>query len=227
MQNLDLYAKIESLIGFDEEYDKLYNIYLNILSDYKINSILDFGCGHGGFLEKSKDIYKTLGIDLSFEMIKRAKSKKLNAKRVDIQELDERFDAIVAIGDVINYIKPHELKNILSQIERILNDDGLFLFDLNTLFGFEEVTAGSLVIDKDDEFLSIDAEFDYDVLESEITYFKKQKNGCYTKEKETIFQYYYEIQDILKVSNLKLLDTKAISMFGDREDKEIFILQKH
>ena len=46
---LDLYAKIESLIGFDAQYEKLYQIYLHLLNSLHVKTILDVGCGNGKF----------------------------------------------------------------------------------------------------------------------------------------------------------------------------------
>ena len=50
--SLDLYAKIEPLIGFYDEYEKLYDIYIEAISTYKPKKILDIGCGRGFMLEK-------------------------------------------------------------------------------------------------------------------------------------------------------------------------------
>ncbi len=224
LEALNLYAKIESMIGFDEAYERLYEIYLNELKNYSINSLLDIGCGNGNFLLKVQKEYDSFGIDLSKSMIEIATSKGAKAKCMSLEEVDNSFDAIVAIGDVINYIKPQDLRGFLKNIEDRLNSGGVFLCDLNTLHGFEDVTAGSLVVDRDDEFLSIDAEFFEGVLESEIVYFKKVKE-CFKKQKERIFQYFYESKDLEDITDLRLVEAKKISMFSDKADKMMLVFK--
>jgi cyclopropane fatty-acyl-phospholipid synthase-like methyltransferase len=224
-KNLDLYAKVEALIGFDEAYDELYEIYLKELENYSVNTILDLGCGNGNFLLKIDDDCKSLGIDLSQNMVDIAIKKGVNAKKIELGKLDEKFDVIVAIGDVLNYIKPIDLKDFFMDVERVLNDHGVFMCDLNTLHGFEEVTAGSMVVDREDEFLSIDAEYFAGVLRSEIIHFYKDDN-CFKKSKGEIFQYYHDEESLKDATSLKLIKSKDICMFSQESDKTIFIFQK-
>ncbi len=224
-KSLDLYAKIESMIGFDEAYDELYERYMKILDRFDGKRLLDVGCGNGNFLLKVKDRYEAIGIDLSSKMVEIAKQKGVDARCMTLSDLDEKFDLIVAIGDVLNYLKPDELESFLSDVERLLENGGIFVCDLNTLHGFEDVTAGSLAVDRDDEFLAIDAEFFEGVLQSDITYFKQEGN-CYKKEKEKIFQYYYDKSDLCDLTTLKLDRVLEISMFSDKADKNLYIFSK-
>jgi cyclopropane fatty-acyl-phospholipid synthase-like methyltransferase len=225
MKNLDLYAKIEALIGFDEAYEELYEIYLKKLQNYPIKTLLDLGCGNGNFLLKAQKIYEAEGIDLSKDMVNLAREKGANAKRIDLDKLDKKFDCIVAIGDVLNYIKPDKLKEFFIDIKESLNEDGIFIFDVNTLHGFEDVTAGSMVVDKDDEFLSIDAEYFAGVLRSEIVHFQKE-GECFKREKEDIFQYFHDDEEIKKATTMKILDRSDLCMFSDESDKRIFVFKK-
>ena len=222
MKNLDLYAKIEALIGFDEAYEELYEIYLKKLKNHDIKTLLDLGCGNGNFLLKAQNQYKTLGIDLSKDMVELARGKGANALRVDLDKLDEKFDCIVAIGDVLNYIKPDKLKEFFVDIEAALNPNGIFVCDLNTLHGFEDVTAGSMVVDRDDEFLSIDAEYFAGVLRSVIVHFQKE-GECFKRQKEDIFQYYHDENELKEATTLKIIDRSELCMFSDESDKIFYI----
>ena len=47
MKPLDLYAKIEPLIGFDAQYERLYERYIKELKSLHVNTILDIGTGTG------------------------------------------------------------------------------------------------------------------------------------------------------------------------------------
>ena len=225
MKHLDLYAKIEPYIGFDQAYENLYQIYLQKLSNYKIETILDVGCGNGNLLLHLQKSYSAQGIDISSQMVQIAKSKGVDARCIRLDEVTQKYDVILAVADVLNYFDTDELKQFLKDVEDKLVEGGIFVCDINTLFGFEEVTAGSLSIDKDNLFISIDSEFEDDKLETKITLFEKD-GKCYTKEQGDIVQYYHKIEEIESLSSLKLLDVEEIALFSDISDKNLLIFKK-
>jgi len=225
MEHLDLYAKIEPFIGFDETYESLYQIYLQKLSHYKIDTILDLGCGNGNLLLHLEKKYHACGIDISNQMVQIAKSKGVDARCISLDKLTANYDAIVAVADVLNYFSVDDLKQFLKDIENRLNIGGIFICDINTLFGFEEVTAGSLSMDEDDKFIAIDSEFEDDMLETKITLFEKE-GALYQKEQAHIMQYYYEVEEIVAMSSLKLLSAEDVALFSDIPDKHILIFKK-
>lgn len=224
-ENLDLYAKIEPLIGFEEAYEALYQIYLELLNPYDVQSVLDIGCGNGNFLLQLRERYETLGIDLSPRMVEIARKKGLHVRNQQISKLEGHFDAVVAVGDVLNYLRIDELKAFLLDVERILHQGGIFICDVNTLHGFEEVTAGSMSADFGNQFLSIDAEFLDGILTTEITLFEEIGN-CYKKEQDTILQFYHDKESIIDLAPLRCIKMQDLGMFSEDDDKTIFIFQK-
>jgi 2-polyprenyl-3-methyl-5-hydroxy-6-metoxy-1,4-benzoquinol methylase len=52
MTNLDLYAKAEHLLGIEEATEALYDLYRSELDEYNVLSVLDVGCGGGGFMQR-------------------------------------------------------------------------------------------------------------------------------------------------------------------------------
>ncbi len=225
MKNLDLYAKIEPLIGFYEEYEKLYKLYLKELSYFEVKRVLDVGCGNGSMLVYLQKVYEAKGIDISSSMIEKASKKGVDATCRYLHEVDEKFDALLAVSDVLNYLDTETLRSFFKDVERLLCDGGVFICDINTLFGFCEVTAGSMSVDTDKQFLSIEADFDDDILVTKIILFEK-KRQFYTKEQTEILQYYYTVDDIKTSTNLVLLDVKEITLFADKADKNLLIFQK-
>jgi len=225
MKNLNLYAKIESMIGFDEAYERLYDLYIKELDKLQISHLLDLGCGNGNFLLKIKDRFDAIGIDLSSQMVQIAREKGVDARCENLADLKEKFDAVVAIGDVLNYINPSDLGKFFTDLRSVLNVGGYFLCDINTLHGFEDVTSGTLVVNEGDRFLSIDADFFEGVLLSEIVYFQKCGN-CYKKESEKIFQYYHDKDDLLNESKMELVKVEEVSMFSEEADKELLVFKR-
>ena len=222
--SLNLYAKIEPMIGFYEEYDNLYEIYFTILKNLDLKKVLDVGCGNGSFLKKIAPLYDAKGIDISSKMVEIAKAKGVDAKHLRLEEVNEKFDAIFAIADVLNYMDSNELERFFATVEKKLKKGGYFICDINTLYGFEEIAAGSLNIDTKERYLGINAEFEEGVLKTDIALFEK-KNEYYRKQSATIFQYYHDLKRIKASSSMKLTGSRQISLFGEQDDKTVLIFQ--
>ena len=220
---LDLYAKVEHLLGFEEQRAELYEIFLQKLEELGVKRVLDIGCGSGSFMELAKKRgFVIEGVDLSAEMVKRARAKGLECHCRDICKMQGAYEAAVAVFDVLNYLP--EPKPFLECVKELLKEGGYFLADINTLRGFEEVAQGSLWIDEEDEFAAVDAEFEDGKLKTDIIYFY-ESNGCFRKERGTIVQYYHDIEE-LKIEGLKIVDIDLISLFSDFADKALILYQK-
>jgi len=140
-------------------------------------------------------------------------------------KIEQKYDALLAVADVLNYLDKSDLEKFLKDVESHLFDDGIFICDINTLFGFSEVTAGSLSIDEDDTFISIDSEFEDEKLYTTITMFTKDGKN-YTKEQEDILQYYHTIKDIESLSSLKLVSVDEVALFSKESDKSLLVFRK-
>ena len=225
MTNLDLYAKAEHLLGIEEATEALYNLYRSELDDYKVKTLLDVGCGRGGFMERMiSDGVECKGIDLSQVMVDASKEKGLDAECIDIVDADGSYDAIVAIFDVLNFLDASSLKTFLDAVAGLLNDDGVFIADINTLYGFSDVAEGTMSSESEDEFLSVDAVFSNDELHTKFTLFEKQ-DSCYVKHQQTIVQYFHKIKTFQKLTSLKLIDKQTFSLY-DTHDKTLLIFKK-
>ena len=224
---LDLYAKIESLIGFDEQYETLYQRYLQLLKTSHVKTVLDIGCGNGRFLKHLQVAgYEAHGIDRSEAMIKRAESLGVCVSTQELCDFqEESFECAVAIADVLNYISPLELEGFFESVARILPPKGMFLCDINTLYGFEGVAEGVMCHDTQEQFLCVEAIFSKNELLTKIVLFEKHQE-LYRKEEGKITQFYHPLSYFKKMPYFRLVDTKPITLFGDEPDKTILVLQK-
>ncbi|MFW2590317.1 class I SAM-dependent DNA methyltransferase [Aliarcobacter butzleri] len=228
---LDLYAKVEPYLDFEEEVYTLHKEFLRFVMVNDLDNIIDIGCGQGYFLENLKvNKKKYFGIDLSVEQIKVCQEKNLNAKVIDLKDVKEKFDCATAIFDVLNYIPKNELKIFLEQTYEILNQNAYFIFDVNSHFGFDEVAQGTITIDVEDKFIAIDANFENNKLQTDITLFEKQENGLFSKEQDSIIQEYHSkefLTKILEEIGFKLIEIKEFNLHTDEiADKLIFICKK-
>lgn len=227
MNPLDLYAKIEPLIGFDEHYEKLYKIYLEWLQSLHVKSVLDVGCGNGKFLAHlQKSGLFARGIERSAYMVERALGLGVDASTQELSELAQNsFDCVVAIADVLNYIPTEALPHFFQDVSSVLKSGGYFLCDVNTLYGFESVADGVMSKETEAMFLCIEANFEAKQLHTNITLFEKE-GDLYRKEQGSITQYYHSQTSLKKIGIFKFCTSKPVALFGKEADKTIMLLQK-
>ena len=228
---LDLYAKIEPYLDFEEEVYTLHKEFLRFVMVNDLNNIIDIGCGQGYFLENLKvNKKKYFGIDLSVEQIKVCQAKGLNAQAIALGEVKEKFDCATAIFDVLNYIPKAEIKTFLKEANHVLNQGAYFIFDVNSYFGFDEIAQGCITIDVEDKFIAIDANFEDEKLQTDITLFEKQENGLFSKEQDSIIQEYHSKDFLTKTLNetgFELVEIKEFNLHTQEiADKLIFICKK-
>ncbi len=226
MTNLDLYAKAEHLLGIDEATDALHSLYMSELDDYKIHILLDVGCGRGGFLErcKAKGVVAK-GCDPSREMMEACRAKDLDVTLGSIDTVEGSFDAIVSIFDVLNFMDKEALVKFLDEVAKRLNDNGVFLADINTKFGFSEVADGVMSSENEEGFLNVEAVFANDELHTTFTLFEKQENDCYTKFQDTITQYFHPTKFFQNHPSMKLVEKQTFSLYATN-DKTLLIMKK-
>jgi len=227
LNGLNLYALIEQYLDFDDEVIALHSTFKEIIDELAPSSLIDIGCGQGQFIElmQSEEL-KVSGIDLSSTQIDIAKQKVVDAKCIDLCKVDEKYDCATAIFDVINYIPKKNIRKFFQCAAKVLNKGGYFIFDTNTLYGFEEVADGSINIDNEDRFISIDAIYDNKILETNITVFTKEQD-LYKKETGTIEQFFHTKEFLITELELCGFEIESVMSFTlhdvEEFDKQIFI----
>ena len=227
--SLDLYAKVEDLLGVKEAAPALYAHYLLFLNTVEFDTLLDVGCGSGDFLRQMQgalDIPRVKGIDLSPSMVAQTIEQGIDAECIDLCKLKDTYDVITAVFDMMNYLNKTQLKEFLHCVKEHLKAGGYFLFDINTLYGFKNVAVGSYIVDDDTRFLTVDSDFEKGEYISEFTLFEKE-GDCFKKSQETIRQYYHTVDDIVALSGLELVTVDDVNLYGlESADKNFMVLKK-
>jgi predicted TPR repeat methyltransferase len=224
--SLNLYAKVEDLLGVKEVAPSLYAHYLLFLNAMDFHSLLDVGCGTGDFLLQMKnalDIAEVKGIDLSPLMVSKTRAKELEVDCINLCDVEGKYDVITAVFDMLNYLNNKELKVFLDCVKEHLNEGGIFLCDINTLYGFENVAVGSFIVDDEERFLTIDSDFEEDEYISEFTLFEKEKD-VYKKSQETIKQYYHSVEELIRLSGLEWVESNDVNLYGLGEADKVFVV---
>ncbi len=228
---LDLYAKVEDLLGVKEATPDLYTYYFRFLQTIDFDSLLDVGCGSGDFLLQAKSAFapsKLLGIDLSPSMVEQTRGRGLDALCIDLCELEDSFDVVTAVFDMLNYLDKHAIKHFLACLQERVKPGGYFLCDINTRYGFEEVAVGSFIVDDDDRFLTIDSEFDEGVYHSAFTLFEKNADACFDKSTGVIMQFYHTIEELAaSLDQMDLTEQSNVTLYAEEADKQFLVFRKH
>ena len=227
---LDLYAKVEDLLGVNEVTPILNEYYYETLEKMTFKSLLDVGCGSGGFLEQISQSYPNVqvkGIDLSNVMVEMTKKKGLNAECIDLCKVEEKYDVITAIFDMVNYLDHKNIKRFFRCVEERLEKGGYFICDINTLYAFKVIAAGSFIKDGDDRFVTIDSDYVEEDKEYFMDFTLFEKVGeCFKKSQDSITQYFYTVPEIQKLTKMKLVSKTAISIYSHESEKYFLVFKK-
>lgn len=124
--------------------------------------VLDLACGTGSMTyELAQRGYDMIGIDGSAEMLSEAYSRGTSVGNNNILylhqdmrsfELYGSVDAVTCCLDSLNYLTGDgDLKKCFLTVHNYLEPDGLFLFDMNTPYKFENIYGDNAYILEDNE----------------------------------------------------------------------------
>jgi SAM-dependent methyltransferase len=214
---------MEAYTGFAEVYDTFmdnvpyakWSAWIQtILRQHGIADglVLDLGCGTGSMTELLAGAgYDMIGIDNSEEMLDLA-MKKREQTGADILyllqdmrefELYGTVHAIVSACDSVNYIlEEEELAEVFRLANNYLDPQGIFVFDFNTRYKYEQL-LGDTTIAENREACSFIWDNYYDpedeINEYDLTLFVQEEEGLFRKFEETHFQRAYELDTIREI----------------------------
>lgn len=208
MSNYDFLADFYDELTENVEYDKRAEYIYSLLKEYGAQDgcrILDLACGTGSLLCRFQNFgFKVIGLDASEEMLVRADYKSqgnvmlLKSQMQDFQ-LSEKVDACVCSLDSINHLSNDEdVKSAFKCVREALNDGGLFIFDVNTVYKHNEVLAdNTFAFEGDDYFICWDNEALGNNTERIIIDIFLEENGMYRRFTEDFNEKAYETEELL------------------------------
>lgn len=135
-KSYNLHSKYYDIINYDKDYKGEAEVISSLIKKYvdkeKIK-LADVGCGTGNHaIELSKKGYLVRGYDISRNMINIAKGKDAGVifECKSFEEVDEKFDVIISLFDVINTLDGYDnLIKFLKSISSNMHKDSIFIFD--------------------------------------------------------------------------------------------------
>ena len=214
--------QLEAYTGFAAVYDifmdnvpyEEWGEYIHsLLKDRGIEDgiLLDLGCGTGTMTEKLADYgYDMIGVDNSPEMLEIAAETGYQEMPEDeilylLQDMRElelygSVRAVVSICDSMNYLlEETDLLSLFYRVNEYLDPDGIFIFDLNTVYKYRELLGETTIAENREEGSFIwDNYFDEEeqINEYDLTLFIREESDLYRKYEELHYQKAYELEQV-------------------------------
>jgi cyclopropane fatty-acyl-phospholipid synthase-like methyltransferase len=202
-----VYDKLTQDIDYKKWADYLESIVKRHMGGAEM--ILELGCGTGSFgIEMARRGYDMTCLDISTEMLDCA-NEKAREEELDIlflnQDMSEfelfgTVDVIVCLLDSFNYLtKTSQVKRMFKLVNNYLNPDGLFVFDINTRYKFENILSDNFFYEIDEDVTYIwENEYNPKTRKArfDLTFFVKQ-GELYERFDETHYERSYSNDEIL------------------------------
>jgi SAM-dependent methyltransferase len=212
----------------DAPYDQWVSYVQNILVKYDVKAgrLLDLACGTGELSVRfAQQGFDVTGIDLSEDMLSVAQAKaeekgvkipffQQNMANLEGQEL---FDVIGIFCDSLNYLQSEdEVKSTFSNVHQHLQDNGVFIFDVHSLYKMNDVFLNQTFSLNEEEIAYIWTSFPGEYpnsVEHELSFFVLDNpTGKYDRIDELHIQRTYPIEQYitwLEAAGFQILEVGA------------------
>ena len=213
--------------------------------DSEKNLVVDLGCGTGTLTNLMyKKGYDMIGIDSSESMLDVAQKKRDDKEydilyiNQDMRDLDlySTVGTIFSVCDSINYLlRESEVLRTFKLIEKFLYPGGLFMFDFNTVYKYENVLASNTIAENRENCAFIwDNYYDEELRlnEYDLSIFIEQaEQDVFKRYVETHYQKGYtleQMREFLDQAGLKIILVKDSDTRDDPTDESqrIFIVAR-
>lgn len=213
--------------GIVEFYDKfMSDVDYSAWCDFALQFIggkkgFDIGCGSGKFtIELAKRGYDVVGGDPSPLMIEKAY---VNARKEGVNipfvvldaekfNLASKVDFVTAVCDVVNYLKTPKI--FFKKAFDCLCDDGVLFFDVSSEYKLKKILGNNTFSDETEDSLYVWNNYlSKNYVDLELSFFRKDKDGRYTRYDENQRQFIHKSEDLVK--ELKEIGFSQVCVYSD------------
>ena len=229
MTGYSTFARYYDSLTANIDYKKRAGYFHEIIKRYKNTEgtiLLDLACGTGSISEEMAKIgYDVIGVDYSDEMLGIALDKKfdsgLNIQYLcqDMRKLDlyGSMDITICALDSINHLNSlADVKKVFKNVALFSEPQGLFIFDINTLYKHRNILANNTFTYETDNVFCIWENTlveDTDEVKMNLEFFELEENGLYSRTSDSFSEKAYSeesIEELLRECGFELL-----AKFGD------------
>lgn len=240
------FAEVYDLFMEDVPYEEWCEIITGILQEHGIMDglVLDLGCGTGTLtrLLAAQD-YDMIGVDGSEEMLMEAREKTALQEILYLCQDMREFElygtvrAIVSTCDTMNYLlTPEDFIRTVRLVNNYLDPNGIFIFDLNTLYKFRELMGNATIAENAEDASFIwENYFDEETGRNEydLTLFVRRENGMFERQTELHEEQGYSHEEVcgfLKAGGMELVrvfDAQTGRAPTATSEKVFYIAKEH
>lgn len=212
MQPYSGFASVYDLFMDNVPYDEWADYVQYLLGKFNITQglVLELGCGTGSLTRRLADKgFDMIGVDNSEEMLSIAREYSMEREDSilylcqDMREFElyGTVAAVISVCDSMNYILTEdELRKVFRLVNNYLDPQGLFIFDLDTQYAYEEVLGDNTIAENREEgsFIWENSYYeDEQINEVNLTIFlPTQDNSLYLKQEETHYRRAYNLDTV-------------------------------
>ncbi len=247
MSNYNVLSKEYDNLTDNVEYEARSNYISGFFHNYCDNceNVLDLACGSGTMtVLLAKKGYNMTGVDLSEDMLAEAYNKAVdNGLSIQFIQQDMRnlnlpnkSDAVICCLDSINHLlSVEDVEKVFKNVNSCLDKNGLFVFDVNTVYKHQEILAdNSFVFETDSSFLVWQNELceDGKTVNLYIDLFYSDDGVRYYRESEDFSEKAYTTEEItvaLEKSNFDVIgiyDDLSLDKPKENSDRLYFVCKK-
>ena len=209
------FAEVYDMFMDNIPYEDWCGYLTSLLKEYGINDglVLDLGCGTGTLTELlAKEGYDMIGVDVSEDMLQEAIEKRAESGLPILYLLQDMREfelygtvrAVVSICDSLNYILDYDdLAHVFSLVNNYLDPKGMFIFDLNTKYKYEQMGETTIAENREEASFIWDNYYDpeEEINEYELAIFipEGEDSDLYRKFEEVHYQRAYDLATICRL----------------------------
>ncbi len=237
MQPYSGFAAVYDLFMDNVPYEEWTDYVQKLLNKHQIEEglVLELGCGTGSMTRcLSRRGYDMIGIDNSEEMLQIAREK---AQKEDMGgilylcqdmrefELYGTVAAVVSVCDSMNYIlSEEELLQVFRLVNNYLDPGGIFLFDYDTRYAYEELIGDQTIAENREEgsFIWENTYYEEEQLnEVTLTLFIPEEDRRYRKYEETHYRKAFSLERVAELIGEAGMELVAVyDMLTERKPKK-------
>ncbi len=210
MSGYSAFATYYDSLTANIDYKKRAEYFHEIIKRFKStadNILLDLACGTGSISEAMAG-YDVIGVDNSDEMLNIALDKKFDSGsdiqylRQDMRKLNMygSIDVTLCALDSINHLTSlDDVRKVFRNIALFSEPDGLFVFDVNTIYKHKNILAGNTFTYETDQVYCIwENTFipETNEVEMHLEFFELEENGLYSRSSDNFTEKAYSESDI-------------------------------
>lgn len=237
MKGYSVFARYYDDLTANIDYRKRAEYFHTIIKKFKTtkeNILLDLACGTGSISEEMARLgYDVIGVDYSEEMLGIAIEKKFDSG-LPIQYLCQDMRTIDMFGtvdvticalDSINHLSSaDDVKKVFQRVSLFAEPQGLFIFDVNTLYKHREILADNTFTYETDNVYCIwenTLNRNTDEVKINLEFFELEPNGLYSRSSECFTEKAYStelLDEMLRGCGFEILGKFGDDSFAPPED---------